>query len=76
MARGAVERNRAKRLLREAFRLSGAQLGSLQTRYDWVLNPRRSLLKVKVSAPLKEFQAIIARVAVDESEATAVEAGG
>ncbi len=68
MARSAVERNRAKRLLREAFRLSSAELKELRANYDWVLNARRSLLKVKVSVPLKEFQAIIARVSRDESD--------
>ena len=70
MARSAVERNRAKRLLREAFRLSGAELARLRTKYDWVLNARRSLLKVKVSAPLKELQAIITRLASEERAAS------
>ena len=75
MARRAVERNRAKRLLREAFRLSSVELAGLQTKYDWVLNARRSLLKVKAAAPLKEFQAIVARLATDERKAS-VEADG
>lgn len=70
MARSAVERNRAKRLLREAFRLSGAQLDGLTRGYDWVLNARRSLLKVKVAAPLKEFQSIVARVNAVERDAS------
>lgn len=62
----AVERNRSKRLLREAFRLSGAALEGLQGKYDWVLNARRSLLYVKVFAPLEEFERIAARAALDE----------
>jgi ribonuclease P protein component len=62
----AVERNRSKRLLREMFRLSGEALDGLQENYDWVLNAKRSLLSVKVSAPLGEFQKIIASVADDE----------
>lgn len=66
----AVERNRAKRLLREAFRLNGQALDGLQLKYDWVLNAKRSLLSVKVSAPLEELQKIIARAATDEQSAS------
>lgn len=62
----AVERNRAKRLLREMFRLSGSSLDTLELRYDWVFNAKRSLLNVKVVAPLEELQGIIARVARTE----------
>ena len=40
----AVMRNRSKRLLREAFRLSKLELGELETKYDWVINARRNLL--------------------------------
>lgn len=69
MSRRAVDRNRAKRLLREAFRLSGVTLEGLQTKYDWVLNPKRSLLNSKVVVPLGEFQELVDRVGRDEKGA-------
>jgi len=58
----AVARNRAKRLLREAFRLSKAELNELDRKFDWVLNARRSILKEKLEKPLKEFRQIVAKV--------------
>ncbi len=66
----AVERNRAKRLLREMFRLSSPVLDSLHLRYDWVFNARRSLLSVKVAEPLEEFRGLVSQVARDEREAS------
>ena len=51
----AVERNRSKRLLRESFRLSQTALDGLRDKYDWVLNARRSLLRVKAETSLEEF---------------------
>jgi ribonuclease P protein component len=64
----AVERNRAKRLLREAFRLSRAELDAVETKFDWVLNARRALLKVKLEKPLEEFRRIIEQVKIHESK--------
>jgi len=63
VARLAVDRNRMKRLLREMFRLSEATLQGLEPSYDWVLNAKRSLLKVKLADSLVDFQRIVAAVA-------------
>jgi ribonuclease P protein component len=63
----AIERNRAKRLLRETFRLAAPPLGNLQRKYDWVLNGRRRLLSSKVTSSLAEFERIIGTLAGDET---------
>lgn len=68
VARRAVDRNRMKRLLREMFRLSEATLQGLELPYDWVLNAKRSLLKVKLADSLADFQRIVATVANEGSK--------
>ncbi len=64
----AVQRNRAKRLLRETFRLSKAELNGLETKFDWVLNARRNLLRVKLEQPLAEFRQMIEKIRKFESK--------
>jgi len=63
----ALDRNRAKRLLRETFRLRADSLAHLKKKYDWVLNGKRDLVTVKVDSPLEEFDRIMRRVAADEA---------
>ncbi len=58
----AHDRNRAKRLLRETFRLSKIELARVDRKYDWVLNARRNILSVKLEKPLSEFQQIVGRL--------------
>ncbi len=64
----AHDRNRCKRLLRETFRLSRAELAELDAKFDWVLNARRSLLSVKLEKPMTEFRQIIEKVKIFESQ--------
>lgn len=62
MSRLAVKRNRAKRLLREAFRLTNRELDGLRNRYDWVFNARRSIIEVKAEAVIVDLRRIISQV--------------
>ena len=64
----AVQRNRAKRMLKETFRLSGSSVNCLALRYDWVVNAKRRLLTLKVTAAIAEFERLISRVASAESK--------
>src|SRR5829696_7285103 len=58
----AVQRNRAKRLLRETFRSNEALLHGLGRNYDWVLNAKATVLSQKMAAPCQELQGIIEKV--------------
>jgi ribonuclease P protein component len=73
MSRLAVKRNRAKRLLREAFRLTACELDGLSRRYDWVFNARRSIVQEKVGAVITDLQRIIAQVKSKEEAACETE---
>lgn len=63
----AVQRNRAKRLLRETFRLQETSLSGLLQRYDWVINAKRRLPSFKVTAAIEEFEKLVSRVAREEN---------
>jgi len=58
----SVDRNRAKRLLRELFRRNQTELNGLRRRYDWVLNAKRSLLASTEELRFREFRRIIEQV--------------
>ena len=62
------DRSRCKRLLRESFRLSRAELEAVLQRYDWVLNARRRLLDTKLDKPLAEFKSIVMKMATENTE--------
>lgn len=58
----AVNRNRAKRLLREAFRTNEDSLGVLKRNYDWVLNAKTRILNEKLEGPAQEFKDVVEKV--------------
>ena len=58
----AVQRNRAKRLLRETFRSNETFLRELARNYDWVLNAKATVLSKKLEAPREELKGIIEKV--------------
>ena len=64
----AVQRNRARRLLKETFRLKKSSLVDLQEHYDWVINAKRRLPSFKVAVTIEEFEKLVARLANEESK--------
>ena len=66
----AVQRNRAKRLLRETFRLNETLLQELTNKYDWALNAKAAVLTQKVNAPCEELKGIIEKVGILETRDT------
>jgi ribonuclease P protein component len=66
----AVQRNRAKRLLRETFRSNETLLCELTRKYDWVLNAKAAVLSQKLEAPREELKGIIEKVGRLETRGT------
>jgi ribonuclease P protein component len=66
-ANRAVDRNRAKRLIRETFRLRKSSLEALKNKYDWVINGKRQLVSAKIIGPLEDFDRIMIRVLAEEA---------
>lgn len=64
----AVQRNRGKRVLREAFRLNQPLLSSLAQRYDWVLNAKAKLLEANTPQASSEIEFILKSVKAQEAE--------
>jgi len=69
----AVNRNRAKRLMREAFRLSESSLQLLIGKYDWVMNAKLAIVDEKVDAPGYELEKIIKKVGRLEIRSAVIE---
>jgi ribonuclease P protein component len=68
IARRAVDRNRAKRLIREAFRLSTTELDGFKNKYDWVFNARRLIIEKKLDEVIKELKSVFAQVGRNGTE--------
>jgi ribonuclease P protein component len=66
MSRLAVKRNRAKRLLREAFRLTSGEMAGLRNRYDWVFNARRLIVETSADAVVADIRRIIVQIGRSE----------
>ncbi len=65
-ANRAVDRNRAKRLIRETFRLKKSSLDVLKNKYDWVINGKRQLVLANINGPIEDFDRIMVRLLADE----------
>lgn len=65
----AVQRNRAKRLLRETFRSNEPSLRVLAKNYDWVLNAKPAVLSQKLNSPREELEGVIEKVSRLEQRA-------
>lgn len=76
MSRRAVDRNRAKRLIREAFRLNEIGLNALKDRYDWVFNVRRPIIEKKVNDVVKDLQLVFDKVIQNELRVISVDEVG
>lgn len=66
----SVDRNQAKRLLRELFRRNQTEIDYLKTHYDWVLNAKRALLTSTEELRFREFRRIVEQVAKTEKQET------
>jgi len=71
----ALDRNRAKRLLRETFRLQKPLIEQLVGQYDWVLNGKRALLVTGLTDSMRDLERVINRVARNERDFSQLEAG-
>src|SRR5689334_25442896 len=67
----AVQRNRAKRLLRETFRWNEPSLSALPKNHDRVLNAKPAALRKKLNATRQALEVIIEQVGRLEQRAAA-----